>query len=80
MRKEADSWKRIQDEALKKFIDGSYLGEYQERLNLEFEENLAQMWLPVRSETDRFCQLAPWHKVRKLLTHLSLFSIVFVTI
>lgn len=41
VRKEADSWKRIQDEALEKFIDGSYLGEYQERLNLEFEENLA---------------------------------------
>jgi phosphoglycolate phosphatase-like HAD superfamily hydrolase len=34
------SWKRLADEALKKFIDGTYRGEYQQRLIDEFNEIL----------------------------------------
>lgn len=38
--KEKFSWNRFRDEALKKFIEGSYKGEYQHRLIAEFNSNL----------------------------------------
>lgn len=38
---EAESWKRFVEEALPKFIEGSYDGEYQEQVNKEFLENLS---------------------------------------
>jgi phosphoglycolate phosphatase-like HAD superfamily hydrolase len=38
--KEGFSWKRLIDEALGKFIDGTYTGEYQQRLIDEFNLNL----------------------------------------
>ncbi|MEW4412319.1 HAD hydrolase-like protein [Clostridium sp. AN503] len=41
VKREHESWKRILDEALDRFVSCSYEGEYQERLNREFEENLA---------------------------------------
>lgn len=41
VRKEAQSWKRFTDEALPKFLEGSYNGEYQEQVIREFLENLS---------------------------------------
>lgn len=41
VRKEAQSWRRFTDEALPKFLGGSYKGEYQEQVNQEFLENLS---------------------------------------
>jgi phosphoglycolate phosphatase-like HAD superfamily hydrolase len=38
--KEGFSWRRFKDEALDKFIDGSFSGEYQQQLITEFNENL----------------------------------------
>lgn len=40
VRKEAASWERFAKEALPKFLEGSYQGEYQEQVNREFLENL----------------------------------------
>lgn len=41
VRKEAQSWKRFTDEALPKFLGGSYSGEYQGQVIREFLENLS---------------------------------------
>lgn len=41
VRKEAQSWKRFTDEALPKFLEGSYNGEYQEQVIREFLDNLS---------------------------------------
>ena len=41
VKKEAGSWERFAKEALPKFLEGSYKGEYQEQVNREFLENLA---------------------------------------
>lgn len=41
VRKEAQSWKRFTDEALPKFLEGSYNGEYQEQVIREFLGNLS---------------------------------------
>jgi phosphoglycolate phosphatase-like HAD superfamily hydrolase len=38
--KEAFSWRRFKNEALGKFIDGSFTGEYQQQLINEFNDNL----------------------------------------
>ena len=38
--KEKFSWDRFQDEALGKFMDGSFAGEYQQQLIDEFNNNL----------------------------------------
>ena len=38
---EHESWERILEEAMGKFVDGSYPGDYQKELNREFEANLA---------------------------------------
>ena len=40
VRREKESWDRILEEALDRFVKGSYAGDYQQRLNREFEENL----------------------------------------
>jgi len=41
VKKEAESWKRFTDEALPKFLEESYKGEYQEQVIREFLENLS---------------------------------------
>lgn len=41
VKKEAKSWERFAKEAFPKFLEGSYKGEYQERVNQEFLDNLA---------------------------------------
>jgi len=41
VRKEAESWRRFTREALAKFLEGSYAGEYEEARIAEFEENLS---------------------------------------
>ena len=38
--KEKESWKRLKDEALGKFLDGTFAGEYQQALIAEFESYL----------------------------------------
>ena len=40
--KEEFSWQRLCNEAINKLIDGSFAGEYQEKLKREFFENLTQ--------------------------------------
>lgn len=41
VRQEKSSWERFVKEALGRFLDGTYEGEYQERLLEEFEQNLS---------------------------------------
>lgn len=41
VKKEAQSWQRFVDEALPKFIEGSYAGDYQEQLIRDFLDNLS---------------------------------------
>ena len=41
VRQEKVSWERFVKEALERFLDGTYEGEYQERLLEEFEQNLS---------------------------------------
>ncbi len=41
VRREAESWRRFTDEALPKFLEGSYKGEYQEQVVREFLNNLS---------------------------------------
>lgn len=41
VKKEAESWRRFAQEALPKFLDGSYKSEYQDQLIQEFLENLS---------------------------------------
>ena len=38
--REAESWRRFIDEALGRFLEGGYAGEYQARRRREFNENL----------------------------------------
>lgn len=42
VRKEAESWKRFENEALKRLRESSYAGEYQKKLLDEFHENLGR--------------------------------------
>ncbi|MHB0929552.1 MAG: HAD family hydrolase, partial [Candidatus Nanopelagicales bacterium] len=39
---EAESWRRLHDEAFAKFLDGSFAGEYQAQLIAEFEQLLPE--------------------------------------
>ncbi len=41
VRHEKESWERFKDEALPKFIDGTYKGEYEDKLKAMFLENLS---------------------------------------
>lgn len=41
VKKEAQSWKRFVEEALPKFLEGSYRGEYEKQVIREFYENLS---------------------------------------
>lgn len=41
VRREAESWKRFADEALPRFLAGTYAGQYEEQMIHEFEENLS---------------------------------------
>lgn len=42
VKKEKESWNRFTREALKKFVDNSYIGEYQEKVINEFKSNLSK--------------------------------------
>lgn len=42
VKKEKESWNRFTREALKKFVDNSYIGEYQEKIINEFKSNLSK--------------------------------------
>ncbi|MDB1946533.1 HAD family hydrolase [Clostridium tertium] len=42
VKKEKESWNRFTIEALKKFVDNSYIGEYQEKVINEFKSNLSK--------------------------------------
>lgn len=42
VKKEKESWNRFTREALKKFVDNSYMGEYQEKVINEFKSNLSK--------------------------------------
>lgn len=40
VKKEADSWKRLQEEGMERFLSGTFKGEYEQQLEKEFEDNL----------------------------------------
>jgi len=50
---EDKSWKRFHDEALGKFLDGTYEGDYEAALIAEFEKLLPEV--------------APWRKLKKVV-------------
>ena len=41
VKREKESWERFVTEALPKFLEGTYEGEYQEQLKTMFKENLS---------------------------------------
>lgn len=40
VKKEMESWKRLQEEGAQRFLSGTFKGEYEDQLEQEFEENL----------------------------------------